>query len=197
MDPLPMRTLFLLATVAIASVAHSQRLFDVGLKAGASLDDLRSSYRHEALVGGHIGAFVRLKPPILPGVQGEALLSTMGTRLHIEGNSVDLRSATLQLPLFLIFSLGPVELHAGGYYDKQLAKSIDATVQLEEGSGEVQLEDLNDGGFGLLAGAGLHLGSFYAAARYNYGLDAIGRGPYLDDVRTEQIQLSIGWGFVK
>lgn len=192
-----MRALLFLASMAFAVGAHSQRLFDIGLKAGASMDDLRSSYRHEAVLGGHLGVFARVKPPILPGLQAEALLSTMGTRLHIEGSTVDIRSATLQLPVFLVFALGPVEFHGGGYYDMQLARSIDATVQLEEGNGEVQLQDLNDGNFGLLAGVGLHLGSFYASARYNYGLDAIGRGPYLDDVRTEQVQVSVGWGFVK
>src|SRR5690606_17878993 len=109
---------------------------------------------------------------------------------------IELRGTTFQVPVFLVFALGPVELYGGGYYDKLLSSGLDATVITADGVQQLGRDDLSDSGYGLLAGAGLHIGRFYASARYNHGLDPVGRG-VLSDVRTEQLQFGIGWGFVK
>jgi hypothetical protein len=59
----------------------------------------------------------------------------------------------------------------------------------------IELADLEEEGYGLLAGAALHLGHFYGGVRYNMGLSSIGTGPYLDDVKNRQWQAYIGLGF--
>lgn len=159
------------------------------------MDDLSSGYPHRAILGGNVGLFARVKPPILPGVQGEALISTLGTEVSVEGQDVRLRTVSLQLPLFAIFSLGPVEVHAGGYYDRNLARTLTGEAHVDIDGTTVSTNDLSDGGWGLLGGAGVHLGSFYAAARYNWGMAPIGNGPYLGDVKSRQIQLYLAWGF--
>jgi hypothetical protein len=172
-----------------------QKLFDLGVKAGISMDDLSTGYAHHALAGGNVGLFARVKPPVLPGVQGEVLLSSMGSTVTVEDQTSNIRTMTLQLPLFVVFSLGPVELHAGGYYDRQLARSWNISGMLTVGDDEVSLDDLREGSFGALVGAGLRFSHFYLGARYNYGLQDLASGPYLNDIRNRQGQFYLGWGF--
>ena len=174
---------------------HCQKLFDLGVKGGVNMDDLHSSYAHTSLMGGNAGVFARVKPLILPGVQGEILVSSMGSSVTVEGQRVEVRTATLQLPLFVVFSLGPVELHAGGYYDRQLAKDWNISSTLTVDGNEVSVDDLSDGTFGLLGGVGLRLGHFYLGARYNYGMQDLSSAPYLNDIRNRQTQFYLGWGF--
>lgn len=185
-----------LVLTACTAPLHAQRPFDLGIKLGVNRDDLANSYAHTPLLGGHIGLFARVKAPLLPGVQAEALLSSMGTHVELFGSSADLRTAVLQVPVFALLSIGPAELHLGGYYTRQLAKDWDLSTDLQVEGTSITLDELNDGTFGLLAGAGVHLGHFYAHLRYNYGLQALGSGPYLGDVKERQVQLSIGWGFL-
>lgn len=172
----------------------SAQLFDLGLKGGVNQDDLQTNYKHDPLLGGHAGIFARVKPPILPGVQGEVLFSTWGARVSSTGYSADLRSASLQVPVFLVFSLGPVELHAGGYYDRYLTKDFSVDFDAVVDDQTIAVDDLANSGYGLLGGLGVRLGHFYAGARYNLGLNDIGTGPILSDIQTRQIQAYIGFG---
>jgi hypothetical protein len=175
----------------------AQQLFDLGIKGGVNSDDLSTSYSHQPLMGGHVGLFARIKPPVLPGVQGEALLSSAGTSLEVEGLRADLRLVELQLPLFAVFAAGPVELHAGGYHSRHLTRSLNTDLSIDLEGEQVGIADLRDGSFGLLIGAGLRLSRFYASARYNHGLEPIGTGSYLEDVKNRQFQFSLGYGFFK
>ena len=174
--------------------ASGQSLFDFGPKAGLNRDDLTTSYSHQPLLGGNIGLFARVKPPILPGVQGELLLSSVGSHVVVEDYETDVRMLAMQMPLFLVLSIGPVELHGGGYYERYLSKGVldDASVEIE---GETfDLTDVSDDGFGVLLGAGIHLSRLYAWARYNMGMTALGPAPYLDDVFSRQWQAYIALG---
>ena len=183
--------------VVSAHVPLHAQLFDLGLKGGLSQDDLRTSYAHEPLIGGHAGLFVRVKPPILPGGQGELLLSSFGSRITVNGVQGDLRSLALQMPLFMVVALGPVELHAGGYYERYLTQELATQFNVDFDDLPVEAGQLHDEGYGLLAGAGLRLGHFYAGVRYNMGMKDLGTGPFLSDVRTRQLQAYLGFGFFK
>jgi hypothetical protein len=190
--------LFLLALLVIATPsAHAQRLFDLGVKAGVSSDDLQlsgeASTRH--VLGFHGGLFARVKPPLFPGVQVEALYSTVGSDAQgPAGENVHIRTNYLQLPAFLIFSLGPLELHAGGYYGHPLSSSVKGV--LEEGV-EIDLDD-PDADYGLLGGAGVRISRFYGGIRYNLGLnDLQGNSPFAQEMRNRQAQAYIGFGLFK
>lgn len=159
-----MRITFTLLALLFFVPAQAQ-LFDLGLKGGINQDDLRTNYSHSALVGGHAGVFARVKPPILPGVQGEVLFTSLGSRVSVEDYRADLRTAAVQVPLFLLLSLGPVEVHAGGYYDRYLTKEFRIDQSIDLGNASLSVNDLADDGYGLLGGAGLRLGHFYAGAR--------------------------------
>jgi hypothetical protein len=173
------------------------QLFDLGVKGGLSQDDLRTSYAHEALIGGHAGLFMRVKPPILPGGQAELLLNSFGSRVTVNGVEGDLRSLALQLPVFVVFALGPVELHGGGYYERYLTQELANEFNVDLNDLPVEAGQLYDEGYGLLVGGGLRLGHFYAGVRYNMGMQDLGTGPFLSDVRTRQLQAYLGIGFFK
>src|SRR5436190_4262662 len=112
--------------------ALGQRIFDLGPKAGFSVNDLSSGVGHSSIMGWQGGLFARVKPPLFPGVQGEVLLASIGSDLQIAGASdARVRSMVVQLPVFLVFQLGPAELHAGGYYDHLLSTSVDGGVDVE------------------------------------------------------------------
>ena len=184
--------LFLL--VAAFLPAQGQQLFDFGPKGGLNRDDLATTYHHEPLIGGNFGLFARVKPPILPGAQGEVLLSSFGSHISAEGYQADLRALTLQLPIFIAVGIGPVELHAGGYYERYLTRSLVSDLELEIEGQTVSLSQLAEDGHGLLFGAGVRLGRLHAGARYNMGMTGLGSAPFLDDVFSRQLQFYLGVG---
>lgn len=201
MNPLRPKTLLLAALLLGSAQVHAQ-LFDFGPKLGVNRDDLMTPYRNEPLIGGHVGLFARVKPPIFPGAQGELLLTSIGSQVTVEGYTAELRGLALQAPLFAVVAFGPFELHGGIYYQRQLSKSLarNFSVEIEgvEINGEdIELDDLADNGFGLLMGAGVRFGHFYAGARYNMDMQPLGSEPFLHDVYGRQLQAYVGFGLLK
>jgi hypothetical protein len=195
------RTLFIAATFCLSTfalqTASAQRLFDLGPKAGISYDDLSLSRSHIAVLGWQAGVFARLKPPLFPGVQGELLVTSMGSDITASnGGGTRVRSVALQVPVFAVFSIGPAEIHLGGYADKLLNTTANSYTDAD---GTVhERGELTNGGYGLLLGGGLHLGSFYAGVRYNYGLNDISTGEgFLESAQNRQAQLYVAIGLFK
>lgn len=187
--------MLVLAAVATMSGAMAQRPFDLGFKAGVSSNDLSfgSGISTTNIVGWHAGLFVRVKAPLAPGVQGEALFSTVGSDANASPDgTLNVRLDYVQLPVFLILSMGPLELHAGGYYGHPLSSSLHGTI---EGFDNASLDD-PDADYGLVGGLGLRLGRFYAGARYNYGLKDLDTADGTQ-VRNRQAQLYAGIGLFK
>jgi hypothetical protein len=182
--------------------ANAQKLFDLGVKAGISRDNMQldnvADYR--AVMGWHAGIFARLKPPLMPGGQMELLFNTMGTDLRIAdtiAGDARIRLNYLQMPLFLVFSLGPAELHLGGYASYLMNASITKPASVVGEVQQLRENQYQDMDYGLLGGAGLRLGSFYAGARYTFGLGAVGvsGNSILSNARNMQAQFYIGFGF--
>ncbi len=195
------RSFLLIVNFCIAGIVHhsacAQRIFDLGPKAGISSNDLSLDPGHTAVMGWQGGVFARIKPPLLPGVQAELLLSSMGSDAHFgDATDVHVRSLALQVPIFVVIAFGPVELHAGGYLDRLLATSAEGAMNIEGGANNSG--EFTDGDYGLLVGAGLHLSQFYTGVRYNFGLTAIGSGDgFLGDAKNRQAQAYIAFGLLK
>lgn len=192
MKPLLPLALFCSVSLVTNQPLQAQQIFDLGPKAGVSFDDLSSEASHTAVLGGHAGLFARVKPPLFPGVQGEVLLSTFGSDLEFaEATDAQARALAVQLPLFLVFSLGPAELHAGAYFNRTLTTNVEGGTT-EEGV-TLGTGDLEEDDHGILVGAGLHLGRIYAGIRYNHGLKDLGIGVF-DDARNRQAQIHLAYG---
>jgi hypothetical protein len=166
----------------------AQQVFDLGPKAGVSSNDLAlGGASTDPVLGYHAGLFARVKPPMFPGIQGEALFTTVGT----SAEDVRFRFNYVQFPVFLVFTLGPAELHAGGYYGHPLSSDVD-------GLSDVVTPPDAQADYGLLGGVGLHLGRIYAGARYNLGLNDLGSDtPISDQAHNRQAQLYVGFGLFK
>jgi hypothetical protein len=195
---MPFRTILLCAQLGIAGCVPlqlaAQKVFDLGPMAGVSSDDLAlGGASTEQVFGYHAGLFARVKPPLFPGIQGEALFTTVGTSATSDDPTEDLRFRFnyVQFPVFLVFSLGPAELHAGGYYGHPLSSDV-------EGLSDVVTPPEAQADYGLMGGVGLHLGRIYAGARYNLGLNDLGSNtPISDEVHNRQAQLYLGFGLFK
>ncbi|MEO8589077.1 MAG: hypothetical protein ABI432_06905 [Flavobacteriales bacterium] len=146
-----MRALLISAIAGALALATApspaQSLFDFGLKGGANMDDLATSYDHQAVIGGHAGLFVRVKPPVVPGFQGELLLTSLGSTVTIDGQTADVRTLALQIPVFAILSIGPAELHGGAYYEHYLTKDLATELEVPVEGQVVTLDDLNDSSY--------------------------------------------------
>jgi hypothetical protein len=182
------------AAACIPIQLAAQKVFDLGIKAGVSSDDLAlGGASTEQVLGYHGGLFARVKPPLFPGIQGEALFTTVGTSAASGdlADDVRFRFNYVQFPVFLVFAFGPAELHAGGYYGHPLSSDV-------EGLSDVVAPPDAQEDYGLLGGVGLHLGRFYAGARYNLGLNDLGSDtPISDEARNRQAQLYVGFGLFK
>ncbi len=192
---------FILITV---SALQAQKLFDLGIKGGVSRDNIRldNVADNTAIMGWHFGGFMRVKPPVAPGIQVEALYNSMGTdvrALDAQRESSELRLQYLQAPLFLVFSLGPAELHLGGYASHLMNASINQPAEVQQEIFELREDRIRDTDYGLLGGLGLKLGSFYMGARYTFGLGTVGEpeNVILHDARNMQAQFYIGIGLNK
>jgi hypothetical protein len=197
------RSLIAAVILLVSHTADAQKLFDVGFKAGINQDDIRilNVADHKPVLGWHAGMFTRVKAPLSPGLQVELLYSTQGTDLRISDSipgETQIRLNYLQLPVFLVFSLGPAELHVGGYGSYLMNASITQPVTAYDEVMQLRENLFNDMDYGLLGGVGVKLGSFYAGGRYLLGLGTVGEGvALLRDSRNLQAQIYIGIGLVQ
>lgn len=187
-----------------ATQVEAQKLFDIGIKGGVSKDNIRMDNVAglEGIIGWHGGMFFRLKPPVAPGVQLEALYNSMGTNVVLNDSLMgdsEVRLQYLQAPLFLVFSIGPAELHIGGYASHLLNASIRHPLQVQEEVVALRENQFMDTDYGLLGGFGVRLGQVYLGARYTIGLGTIGAADndILRNARNAQAQFYLGIGFNK
>lgn len=193
---------FLLLLIAVS--ANAQRIFDLGFKAGISRDDitLENVADHTTILGWQAGVFARVKPPLTPGLQAEVLYNNTGSDLRLTdamASDANIRLQYVQVPLFLVFSLGPAEIHLGAYGSHLLNASITNPLAIHEEYQALRANEFQDTDYGLLGGAGFRAGRIYAGARYLIGLGTIGAADnnILRNARNMQAQFHVGYGLFK
>jgi hypothetical protein len=199
-----MRTLMILLLLLPALAVRGQGLFDAGVKGGVSRDNIlfTNVADFKAITGWQAGVFARVKPPLAPGVQAELLLNTLGTDLRpadtLAGEAA-IRLRYLQLPVFLVFALGPAEVHLGVYASQLLNSSIDQPTVMYQEVQQLREDEFVNIDHGLLGGLGFKFGRVYAGARYLVGLGNMGSGSnhLLGRARSTQAQFYLGYGFVR
>lgn len=188
----------------------------IGIKGGLNLAQLiidQPSVEDENMkLGLHFGLFTKIAVTDFLAFQPELLYtnvgskvaygSTAGNLLGISEGEVRYNLNYIQLPLALGINLGPLNIHAGPYVSYLVSANVKnlrtsdltavSTIELNE-------DNFNRIDYGLLAGVSIDVQHFTIGARYNYGLNEVGREglarTITNNSRNSVAQLYIGFGF--
>lgn len=188
----------------------------IGIKGGLNLSqffvDQPSVEDENMKVGLHFGLFTKIAVTDFLAFQPELLYtnvgskvaygSTAGNLLGISEGEVRYNLNYIQMPLALGVNLGPLNIHAGPY----VAYLVNANVSnLRTSDGtvtntiELNEDNFNRIDYGLLAGVSIDVQHFTIGARYNYGLNEVGKEglarTITNNSRNSVAQLFIGFGF--
>lgn len=184
------------------SFAQSLPFVRFGVKGGIQQRnlDLGSAFRTQPM-GIHGGLYLRIAPPVGIGGQLEVLYTEKNTPVQNGNEVTNVHLNYVEVPLFAVFPLGPLDLQFGGYASKLLSTDLKGLAE-QVGQEGVQLGagDLNDTDYGLLAGAALNLGRWQAGVRYTYGLcsvDNSGSFDLVDGDNNRAAQFYLGYALIK
>jgi len=155
-----------------------------GVKGGVNFSNLYTEEvkDNNVLTSFNVGVFATLPINNFLAIQSELLYSRKGAKLEYD-NAFTVGSAKFQLnyievPVLLRVNItNNLNIHAGPYF----AYLIDAQVKNESDSGNFDFEesynndDFNKFDYGLAGGIGFDFESFGIGARYNYGLNTVGK----------------------
>jgi len=193
-----MKKLFLtVAAVAICTATLFAQI-SVGAKAGVNLANVNGDVDNTDMkVGFHVGGYVNVAFSDALSLQPELLFNSVGYKYTVS-NGFDEADVTsnlnyISIPVSLMYSFGPVNLHAG----PQLGFLMSAKTKSDfDGFDDQDLkDDLKSTDLGFNVGAGVKFGNLNVTARYTIGLSNIADGDDADDIDVKNgvIQLSLGY----
>ena len=193
-----MKKLFLtVAAVAICTATLFAQI-SVGAKAGVNLANVIGDVDNTDMkVGFHVGGYVNVAFSDALSLQPELLFNSVGYKYTVS-NGFDEADVTsnlnyISIPVSLMYSFGPVNLHAG----PQLGFLMSAKTKSDfDGFDDQDLkDDLKSTDLGFNVGAGVKFGNLNVTARYTIGLSNIADGDDADDIDVKNgvIQLSLGY----
>jgi len=194
--------LIALASLGAMAFAQSFPLVRFGVKGGIQQRslDLGSAFKTEPM-GIHGGLYLRIAPPVTMGGQLELLYMEKNTPVQNGDEVTNVRLNYLEVPLFVVFPLGPLDLQFGGYGSKLLSTDLGGLAQqLTEEGVQLSADDLNDSDYGLLGGVAANIGRLQAGIRYTYGLVSVdGGGSFnmADGNNNRQAQFYLGYALIK
>lgn len=198
------RTALALGLLSLASLAFAQSLPFVrlgvkggiqqrGLDLGAALDT--------PPLGVHGGLYLRVAPPAGMGGQIEVLYSEKNTPVRSGDEVTNVRLNYVEVPLFVVFPLGPLDLQFGGYGSKLISTDLGGLAgQVSDEGVQLSADDLRESDYGLLGGAALNLGRWQAGVRYTYGLVSVDEGGAFNMANGENnraAQFYLGYALIK
>ncbi|HVY73198.1 MAG TPA: porin family protein [Puia sp.] len=182
----------------------------LGIKGGLNLTNLYVDDASDEHMKAGFNAGLFAKFPITRGfsIQPELLYSEKGARDDydniVQGSgSYRFNLGYIELPLLAVVNLAPnFNIHAGGY----AAYLVSANVKDIDNNGDVHgatdldADNFNRWDFGLVGGLGFDIENFTIGARYNYGLQHIGKSGSLSGDLTEHsknagVSIYVGFGF--
>ena len=196
----PALLIALLSLTALVS-AQSLPLVRFGIKGGIQQRELDfGSAFSKQPIGVHGGLYLRIAPPVGMGGQLEVLYTEKNTPVENGDEVSNVKLNYLEVPLFVVFPLGPLDLQIGGYGSKLLSTDLGGLAQ-EVGEGvELGMDDLRESDYGLLGGAALNLGRWQAGVRYTYGLcsvDESGDFTMVNGENNRAAQFYLGYALIK
>ncbi len=190
----------LLSLTALVS-AQSLPLVRFGVKGGIQQRELDfGSAFSTKPIGFHGGLFLRIAPPAGMGGQIEVLYTQKNTPVQNGDEVTNVRLNYIEVPLFAVMRVGPIDLHLGGYASKLLSSDLGGLAQDVADGAQLSTDDLNDTDYGLLGGVAANLGRWQAGVRYTYGLcsvDASGDFSLSNGDNNRQAQFFLGYALIK
>ncbi len=181
----------------------------IGVKGGLNLsnfyvDEVDSRNMKPGL---NLGLFAKI--PVARGfsIQPEILYSSKGSRITYDNvifgqGEYNYNLNYIELPLLAVINLGrSFNLHAGGYAAYLTSANIkEKEAGINDEVARFNAENFNRFDYGLVGGLGVDVDNFTIGARYNYGLNDIGRSGNLTstalrNARHSVISLYVGFGF--
>ncbi len=198
------RSAVAIGLVSLASLAFTQSLPLVrfGVKGGIQQRELDfSSVFSTRPLGVHGGLYLRIAPPVGVGGQLELLYSEKNMPVQDGNEEGNIRLSYMEIPLFAVMRLGPIDLHFGGYGSKLLSTDLGGLAeQVGEEGVQLSADDLKESDYGLLGGAAANMGRWQVGARYTYGLVSVDEGGAFDMTNGEnnrQAQFFLGYALIK
>lgn len=198
------RTSLIIALLSLAAMASAQSLPFVrfGVKGGIQQRELDFGNAFSTQpIGIHGGLYLRIAPPVGVGGQLEVLYTQKNTPVQNGDEETNVRLNYVEVPLFAVFPLGPLDIQLGAYGSKLLSTDLGGLAQQVTDEG-VQLsgDDLRDSDYGLLGGLTLNLGRWQGGVRYTYGLCSVDESGDFDMVNGENnraAQFYLGYALIK
>jgi hypothetical protein len=183
----------------------------IGIKGGINFTNLRTPDVDDRnmKVGGNVGVYAKL--PVSSGfsIQPELLYSMKGAQLNY--NSALMGSGKykynlnyVELPLLAVFNVGKnFNIHVGPYaafLASAKVKDVDASGNVNHTS-EFNKDDFRTFDYGLAGGVGFDVNNFTLGARYNYGLNEIGKpgtsfaGEAANNAKNSGFSIYVGFAF--
>ena len=158
-----------------------------GIKGGLNLSNLYvDDVEDENIKAGfNVGGYAKI--PLAKGIsiQPELLFSSKGAKLSYDNillgtGEYRFNLNYVELPVLAVVNLAKkLNLHAGGYVSYLASANI---TRLNSNAGtidnvrDLDEDDFNRFDYGLVGGLGLDVANFTIGARYNYGLNEVGKG---------------------
>lgn len=162
--------------------------------------------------GVHFGVFGKIPLADMVAIQPEVIYSNVGSKvtyggsdlenfLGIEPGEVRFNLNYIQVPVALAVNIGPLNVHAGPYLSYLISANVKdlKTSDLDPSDiNELDTDDFNRIDYGLVGGVAFDVQNVTIGARYNYGLQEVGKsdfaGTLTNDSKNSVAQLYIGIG---
>lgn len=181
-----------------------------GIKGGVNFSNLyvENIQDEQVKIGMLAGLFVKIPLTQRLSFQPELLYSSKGAQLTYNNvaqgqGAYRFNLNYIELPMTLVFNIVKnFNLHAGGY----VAYLANANVKdMQKDGTVVGVMDLNENSFnrfdyGVVGGLGVDIGKFGIGARYNYGMNTIGKsgtvaGDFTSNSKNSALSLFLAFGF--
>lgn len=183
------KIIVLIAALAISSGAFAQG-FSWGIKAGLNVTGVSGSdLETKSKTGFHAGVVTEFGISDWFAIAPELMYSSQGAKMDVPDMDIRVKGDYLNLPIMAKFYvLEKLSLEAG----PQFGYALSMKVKAEDESEKMDSDLYNAFDMSLGVGATYNFGSFFASARYNFGLtDVVKEASNKNSV----FQISVGYKF--
>ncbi|SMO39828.1 porin family protein [Solitalea koreensis] len=194
------KVLLLAVALFVGGVASAQKL-EFGIKGGVNFtsasdikfsDNLSTSFKNTSgnVTGWHLGVYSEIGVSILT-FQPELLFAEKGFKSDQENGTVTVKYNYLDIPILVKFNPIPlVSIFSGPQVSIKLSDKISGPSDI---TSQINLNNLKDGDWGIVAGAGVKLSKLQIQGRYIWGLNDVTKEGASVDFKNQMFQISLGY----